>query len=370
MYTRNVENLEFSVPYNHDPETLEEVFKLKKTTNNTIREVYLSGPQEYSGSGRVMDEIDFSQFLKIVDRIHREGLRVNLILNSTCEGSDWYSPGVVRVTMEYLRQVHEEHGVEAVTIANPIYIKEVRRRFPEIVICASVLGDIDCVQKAVIFKEAGANIITPDVNINRNLELLKEIRRATNAELKLMVNEGCLYKCPFRKFHFNYVSHVSQASGNEIGYFLPHCHEVISNDPSQILKSGWIRPEDTKKYREITNSFKIVGRALQKSKVVRAIKAYLEESWDGDLMDIVSSSLGSFALGHGTYLDNKTLREYGFFEKVISCGQNCSQCSYCEEVANKLIAVIGFTEEKIEDKGLNAIIDSLQGEGVFEVGTD
>ena len=221
MYTRNLENLEFSVPYNHDPETLEEVFKLKKTTNNTIREVYLSGPQEYSGSGRVMDEIDFSQFLKIVDRIHREGLRVNLILNSTCEGSDWYSPEVVRVTMEYLRQVHEEHGVEAVTIANPIYIKEVRRRFPEIVICASVLGDIDCVQKAVIFKEAGANIITPDVNINRNLELLKEIKRATNVELKLMVNEGCLYKCPFRKFHFNYVSHVSQASGNAIGYFLP-----------------------------------------------------------------------------------------------------------------------------------------------------
>lgn len=370
MYNRNVENLEFSVPYNHDPETLEEVFKLKKTTNNTIREVYLSGPQEYSGSGRVMDDIDLSQFLKIVDRIHQEGLRVNLILNSTCEGNNWYSPEVVRVTMEYLRQVHEEHGVEAVTIANPIYIKEVRRRFPEIEICASVLGDVDCVQRAAIFKEAGANIITPDVNINRNLELLKEIKRATNVELKLMVNEGCLYKCPFRKFHFNYVSHVSQASGNEIGYFLPHCHEVISNDPSQILKSGWIRPEDTKKYREITNSFKIVGRALQKSKVLRAIKAYLEESWDGDLMDIVSSSLGSFALGHGTYLDNKTLGEYGFFEKVISCGQNCSQCSYCEEVANKLIAVIGFTEEKIEDKGLNVIIDSLQEEGVFEVGTD
>jgi collagenase-like PrtC family protease len=365
MHTRGVENLEFSVPYNGDPETLEDVFKLKKTTNNTIREVYLSGPQEYSGSGRVMDEVDLGQFLETVDRIHEEGLRVNLVLNSTCEGSHWYSPEVVRAKMEYLRQVHEEHGVEAVTIANPIYIKEVRRRFPELIICASVLGEIDCVQRAVIFTEAGANIMTPDVNINRNLQLLKEIKKATNAELRLMVNEGCLYKCPFRRFHFDYISHVSQESGNATGHFLPHCHEVISNDPSQFLKSGWIRPEDTKKYREITHSFKIVGRALQKAKVVRAVKAYLEESWDGDLMDIVSSSLGSYALGHGTYLDNKTLGEYSFFEKVTSCGQNCSQCSYCKQVANQLIAVVGFTEEKMEDKGLNVIIDNLEEEGVF-----
>ena len=82
-------------------------------------------------------------------------------------------------------------------------------RFPDIGICASVLGSIDCVQRVVIYREAGADVITPDVNINRNLVLLKEIKEATNARLKLLVNEGCLYKCPFRQFHFNAKTHVT-----------------------------------------------------------------------------------------------------------------------------------------------------------------
>jgi collagenase-like PrtC family protease len=54
--------------------------------------------------------------------------------------------------MEYLGKVHGEYGVESITIANPLYIREVRKRFPDLEICASVLGDIDCVEKAVIFK--------------------------------------------------------------------------------------------------------------------------------------------------------------------------------------------------------------------------
>ncbi len=360
----HMENLKFSVPYNDDPETLEEVFKVKKLANNRIREIYLSGPQAYSGSGRVMGEINLSQFLDVVDRVHREGLRVNLILNSTCEGSDWYSTSVLNRMTVYLEQVHKEHGVESVTIANPLLIKYVRKQFPDLEICASVLADIDCVQRAVIYSKCGANVITPDVNINRNLGLLKEIKKVTGAELKLMVNEGCLYKCPFRRFHFNYMSHRSKELGIEASHFFAHCHQVIHEDFSQILRSGWIRPEDTKKYGEITSFFKIVGRELPKSKVTRATRAYLEESWDGDLLDIVSSSLGFFALKYGSYLDNKTLGKYGFFEKVTACGQNCSQCDYCEELARRLIRVVGFTEEKMEDKGLKDMVDDLEEQGL------
>jgi collagenase-like PrtC family protease len=198
-------NLEFSVPYNNDPDTLSEILKLKEQNGNSIREIYLSGPQEYSGAGRIAPEMEFREFVNIVDRIHHEGIRVNLLLNSICEGSDWYASSVLKLTMEYLRCAQEEHGVEAVTIANPLYVREVRKRFPNIEICASVLGDIDCVSKAAIFRKAGADAITPDVNINRDLKLLQRIKDVTGAQIKLMVNEGCLFQCAFRKFHFNYM---------------------------------------------------------------------------------------------------------------------------------------------------------------------
>jgi len=358
-------NLEFSVPYNNDPKTLEEIFELKRLGNNSITEVYLAGPQKYSGTGREPPEIRMEDFINIVDKIHGEGLRVNLLLNSTCEGSEWYTAEVVRPKMEYLRQVHKEYGVEAVTIANPIYIREVRRQFPDIEICASVLGDIDCVQRAVVFAEAGANVLTPDVNINRNLKLLKEIKAITGTELKLMVNEGCLYKCPFRKFHFNRMSHVSKEAGIEGAFFFAYCGGVIGEDSTQFLKSGWIRPEDTSKYGEITSYFKIVGRTMPSSKVIRCVRAYMEESWDGDLMDIMCGGLGNFALRYGSYLNNKSLDENRFFEKVTSCDENCSQCKYCEELAKELVGIIGFTEEKIEDKDLKDFIDDLGNKGVI-----
>lgn len=357
-------NLEFSVPYNNYPETLKEIFKLKKIGKNNIREIYLSGPQVYSGSGRITNELSLAQLIETVAKIHKEGLRVNLIMNPTCEGTSWYHPDVVKDKIEYLRHVHKEQGVEAVTIANPLYIKEVRRHFPDIEICASVLGDIDCVQRAVIYSKAGANVITPDVNINRDLELLKEIKRATNAELKLMVNEGCLYKCPFRKFHFNYMSHKSKELGEIEGDgFFANCSQVTLGDHSQILRSCWIRPEDTRKYGEITNFFKIVGRARPKSLIIRATKAYLEESWDGDLLDILCSSLNKFGLEYGAHLDNKSLGKYNFFEKVTSCEKDYNRNSYYEELAKKLIRFRVLTRGKLEDLGHKDVADELERTG-------
>jgi collagenase-like PrtC family protease len=350
--------LEFSVPYNNDPETLSDIFRLKERNGNRIREIYLSGPQEYSGSGRISPELDFNEFSEVVDKIHNEGIRVNLLLNSVCEGSDWYSGEVLKSTMDYVERAHKRHGVEAVTIANPLYIREVRRRFPDLEICASVLGDIDCVQKAVMFRKAGADVITPDVDINRNLPLLERIRDATGTEIKLMVNEGCLFRCAFRKFHFNYISHKSRTPNGgkgvkaEDNVFSLNCLQQSKRDLSQIFKSCWIRPEDTRKYGKITGYFKIVGRTSSKSMVRRSVKAYLEERWEGDLLELMAGNLYSLAMSHLMHLDNRSLDAIGFFETVTSCDKECMDCNYCSELVGRLIKRGIFTPEKIEDLGL------------------
>jgi collagenase-like PrtC family protease len=350
--------LEFSIPYNNDPETLPDIFEMKLLNGNRIKEIYLSGPQAYSGSGRIAPEMAFEEFTKIVDSIHGEGIRVNLLLNSVCEGNDWYSSGVLNSTMDYLKRVHKDHGVESVTIANPLYIREVRRRFSGIEICASVLGDIDCVEKAVIFRKAGADVITPDVNINRDLGLLKKIREKTGAEIKLMVNEGCLFRCPFRKFHFNYISHKSKNPGagkavkSEDNVFSLNCIQLSKNDPSQILKSCWIRPEDAQRYRDITGYFKIVGRTSSKSMLLRSVNAYLNESWEGDLLELMAGNLYSVGMSQLMHLDNKSLDEVGFFDRIRSCDKECSECDYCSALVEKLIKRGVFTSAKIQDMGI------------------
>jgi len=260
--------------------------------------------------------------------------------------------------------VHLEHGVEAVTVANPFYVHIFKRHFPDLEITASVLADIDCVQRAAIFRNMGADVITPDANINRDLNLLGRIKRGTNAELKLMVNEGCLYKCPFRRFHFNYISHKSRELGEIEGdAFFANCLQVTLGDPSQILKSGWIRPEDVEKYSDVSHFFKIVGRTRPKSMVIRTIKAYMEQNWDGDLLDIVSSSLNRFTIEYGAYLENKSLDRCGFFEKITTCGYLCEECTYCRDIARDLIRLRVLTRGKLEDLGFKEAADDLERAG-------
>ncbi len=350
-------NLEFSVPYNNDPETLTEIFKRKELNGNRIREIYLSGPQEFAGSGRISPAQSFDDFADTVNRIHSQGIRVNLLMNSICEGGDWYSSAVLQKTMNYLKQVFDNCGVEAVTIANPMYIREVRRHFPRVEICASVLADIDCIDKAVIYKKAGAGTFTPDVNINRNLHLLKKIREKTGMEIKLMVNEGCLFKCPFRKFHFNYISHRSRNPGaertrGEDNVFSLNCIQVTRSDPSQFFKSGWIRPEDLERYSEVSTFFKLVGRTSSARMICRSLEAYMRQAWDGDLLELMAGNLYSCGMSYMMHLDNRSLDKAGFFDKVTSCDRECIDCNFCGQLAEKLIKRGVLTSEKIKDMGL------------------
>jgi len=356
-------NLAFSVPYNDDLRVLAELFRLKRLGSNTIREVYLAGPQEYSGSGRITDEISLEKLTDLLKQIHAENIRANLVLNTTCEGVDWYSNQNISKKIDYLKELHLHHGLEAVTVANPIHIRTIHKALPDIEICASVLSDIDCLQRAEIFVRAGASVITPDVNINRDLVLLKLIKDKTGAEIKLMVNEGCLYKCPFRKFHFNYISHKSREPGEIEQCFFYNCLPVIKQDHTQILKSGWIRPEDTAKYASIANYFKIVGRTCASAMVVRATRAYLEEKWAGDMLDLISGPMNLFAVGYGGYLSNPSLGQAEFFEKVTTCSANCAVCDYCSTLVGKLLQLRVLTQEKLADlgpAGLQAVVAKVK----------
>jgi len=95
----------------------------------------------------------------------------------------------------------------------------------------------------------------------------------------------------------------------------------------------------------------------------RTVKAYMEETWDGDLMDIVSSSLNRFTIEFGAHLDNKTLEKCGFFEKLTTCEYRCEECQYCEDLARDLIRLHVLTRGKLEDVGMKEAADELEKAG-------
>lgn len=344
---------EFSVPYNSDRATLSGLLDMAREHKGRIREVFLSGPEDMSSSGRVARGMNAPEFESIVREVHRAGVRANLVMNTTCEGVEWYETRTQLRLRDYLEWAVYGLDVDSITVANPLYISLIRSWFPSLEICASVLSDVDCVERARIIASAGANVVTPDVNVNRDLAVLEAIRRE-GLELKIMVNEGCLYKCPWRKFHFNAVSHIGKNSGQvgvsispedfvaqctqvAYGLFFDRCNSIEAAEPTALLKSGWIRPEDLALYEGVCTYFKISGRTMPRKDVMSTVQAYLDGSYEGNLLDIMDSSLRSFSQRTGTVIDNKALGREGFAEKVLSCERQCSSCAWCHDAAERLV---------------------------------
>ena len=344
---------EFSVPYNGDMRTIPEILALQGTGRNRIREIFLSGPADFAGSGRVAPGITIEEFGDLCDMVHDAGVRVNLVLNSVCEGIEWYTAENMNQLMGYLNHAHRNLGVEALTVANPIIIALVRDHFPDMEVSASVLSQVDCVHKAKSVLTAGAKVCTPDVNINRDMDMLKRIAD-TGLELKVMVNEGCMRGCAYRQFHFNAMSHLAKdvshvgvdadpqafyKTVNQIAFklFFGNCNHLLDEDHAALLKSGWIRPEDVKQYAGVTHFFKISGRTIPREQLVRLVRAYMEESYEGNFFDLMDSSLKTFAMRHGAHLDNKALGDAGLFSQLSTCGERCETCSWCRDTIDELL---------------------------------
>jgi len=229
-----------------------------------------------------------------------------------------------------LRNLHEKHGLMTVTVANPLYIEKIKKEFPSLGINASVLCQINSVQKAIFFQNFGCNTLLLDPDINRDLKLLSEIKKSVSCKIRLIANEGCVFQCPCRTFHFNLTSHQSKTK-KDIDFFFPMCRSMKS-ELSNIFKSPWIRPEDLGKYRAITSHFKLTDRKLPAKDMARIARAFMVEEYHGNLLEIIPG-LGN----QGLTLENDELGRIRFFDKISSCNKRCHECSYCVELSKQLV---------------------------------
>lgn len=339
--------LKFSVPYNNDFGLLKELIKIKNLNGNKIEEIYLSPPQEYFGSCRICNRFSRKDFKIVLDFCQKNNLKVNLLLNSQNDGAKEYLPQNINKLLKFIKEAQNNFNLNFLTIANPFFIQKIRENIKGVKIVVSVNSYVDSVQRALFFEKMGADVLTIHRDINRDLKLLKDIKKAVKCELKLLVNEGCLFKCPMKIFHDNWTSYGSKEFKNILGggssydwerirlglkkdFFMRWCQDLYKSDLSQILKSPWIRPEDLRKYQKITNFFKIADRYYPTARIINAVKSYLNEFYNGNFIDLLPPS--------PLFIKNKDLN--GFFEKVASCDKNCSECPYCEKLAKKIIKKI------------------------------
>jgi collagenase-like PrtC family protease len=256
-------------------------------------------------------------------------------------------------------------------------------------------------RKALQYEDMGVEEIIIDEHINREFKTLEAIRKAVKCSLELIVNNICLWQCPYNYEHVNHDGHASREGEEEDYCYLQYpgylCLHRKLTDPVELLKSPWIRPEDVPHYEDLGyDRFKITERFKKTSLLLEHVRAYENRRYDGNLLDLFTlPRKGAFTPVHLEYfikpkhvnimkiselekvfdlevreliqLDNRKLDGFIQFFKKNDCNQTtCQECRYCETVLDQ-VAVIDQEGVNRAAQRVRDFSDRLLSGEVFEI---
>ena len=198
------------------------------------------------------------------------------------------------------------------------------------------------------FKQPGKIIL--DRSLNRRLDQLGRIssqcrKHFPGMALELLANEGCLYQCPFKLSHDSQISHANLEGITSGTYQLNQklgCINVLAEEPELLFKSPFIRPEDCRHYQGMVEIIKICGRTLGPDFLKRVAAAYIKQSHQGNLLDLLDTMEW---LAANLSIDNQLLPD-DFFTTVTSCNRRCGKCGYCRDLLQKTAVKKQFSIKK------------------------
>lgn len=367
--------MEFSIPTNWQEELLTGLFS---KNNKEIKEVYGKLALDDVGGGRTASALAFVSQKEAdthIKELHNKGFKFNYLLNAVCmDNLEFTRKGQKRLRrlLDWLAEIR----VDSVTIANPYLTMWVKKNYPSFSITVSAMANVDSLNRAKFWEDLGVEKITfPGQTVNRNFGLIKMLRKSIKCKIQLIANNSCLWNCPTKIYHELMNSHASQSwhkcRGYMFDYHLIMCRFRRLQDPVNFIRSDWIRPEDITFYEEFgVDSIKLVDRRLSTSMILKIIDAYLNRSYQGNLIDLFHTLQGKtfnvhkgwinklFFLGNyfsmnpikilkfsrllskmEIFIDNRQLD--GFLKNMPKdCDlTSCDACGYCRMIANQVVKI-------------------------------
>ncbi len=204
--------------------------------------------EDVVGGGRpsyLLPQVSREEVARQVDLIHQAGAEFNYVLNSACLGNREYQELYQRRLFELLGWL-VDIGTDMVSVAVPYLIELIKRRFPALKVSASIFCHIDNLHMARFYEKLGVDEITIIQSLSRQPAILRKYRKALKVDLQVIVNNACLFGCPFRRYHSNINSHSSQCGYEfqnvKIDYPVLNCSSVRLSNPVEIIRSPWVRP--------------------------------------------------------------------------------------------------------------------------------
>jgi collagenase-like PrtC family protease len=332
--------MKLSVATNWDPKLISSIRKFNVSNlYGTLNHTIIGGGRASSDIPSVSKDLVESH----IKEAHKNKINFTWLLNASCTANREFSRPNYKNLIEHLEWL-KSIKIDTITIANPFLLDLIKEQFPSFQTKISIFAHVDSLSKAKIFEDAGADIIT--IYQNRNFELLKQLTECLKkSKIELYANNACATECPYAIFHANALSHASSNEDHKkeyIDYCTLKCTIDKAKDPSLILKSGWIRPEDISVYEKLgLNLFKLSGRQLSTEENIKLIEAYSERSYNGNLLDLIHTPL---PLGQADInLDNNALKNVINIFKNGQCQRDCYSC----KVSSKCIDALTFNKSKL-----------------------
>lgn len=377
-----------------------------------VAEVYGKFPADLVGGGRpsyMGTPLTSRDLADYVARLGRHGIAFNYLLNSACVGNREWSRAWQKKLMCLLERLGSM-GVRRLTVSTPYLLERIKATFPDFYVKVGIFAQIDTPRRACFWQELGADALTLEsFSINRDFETLKAIRAAVGCELQLIANHPCLPNCPMQPYHQNGFAHGSNGSRRLfIDYCFLQCTFKRLEDPSLLIKAGWIRPEDTGVYESLGyDSFKLLERGIPSADLLERVAAYSGRR-SGDnlaalilpygfrqapakrrfwrlrhffrpgqvrlsrlapLYDMMKEQGMLFALDRNPFCIDAKKIPAGFiegFKERRCCELSCQGCGYCERIAAEAVRIDpAFRREQLER--LAQVHRELTGGGLWRV---
>jgi len=326
--------MKFSIGYNHDIKLLD----LLGSYKDNIESFYFTIPLQYLRSGRRIPQENsyLHEIPEIIKKCNSLNLRSQLLLNATCGGEHGLEKKFFKKIINYIEKL-KSLGLNSVIVTNPIYISKIKEHVAGIQVESSVNCYVKTLAHALYLKDLGVDILTVDRDINRDLPLIKEIKNKTGLKIKILLNEGCLGNCPFRNIHYNHLSHNVPGPGRLIDNIFPDrfCINIFSKKPAKVLSIPFIPPEVLPYYAQIADYYKLSTRVFSTSRIESCLKAYINQDFNGNLLDLLDCP----GLSYFNLINYALLKKNNLFGKMTECDNNCGNCHYCNKLMKDAVVI-------------------------------
>lgn len=187
--------------------------------------------------------------------------------------------------------------------------------------------------------------ITLDRGLNRMPKALADLAtvvrtRCPATKIELLANEGCLDQCPYRPTHEALIAAAN--TGLAFDTFRLNrdlgCMRLLNRSPHRILASPFIRPEDIHRFEGIADIIKVCGRTPGKAFLGRAVGAYAEGAYHGNLLELLDAA---HWMAERWDLANNRLPD-SFFDRVTTCSRFCHDCTGCRDLWRQSARAVPF----------------------------